>query len=75
MLPETSRWNPVGNQSHSIELGQQSKASLASALVTASAKMYRWLSMGVGRDDANFFGIGGSFRRIVSVSTNRSQSQ
>jgi hypothetical protein len=38
MLPETSRWNLVGSQSHSIEPGQQSKASLAWASVTASAK-------------------------------------
>jgi hypothetical protein len=28
-LPETFRWNPVGNQSHSVESGQQPKASLA----------------------------------------------
>lgn len=38
MLPETSRWNLVGTQSHSIEFGQQSKASLAWASVMASAK-------------------------------------
>ncbi len=28
-LPETFRWNPVGNQSHSVESGQQPEASLA----------------------------------------------
>ncbi len=37
-LPETSRWNPVGNQSHSAESGQQPKASLAWASATATAK-------------------------------------
>jgi hypothetical protein len=38
MLPETSRWNLVGTQSHSIEPGQRSKASLAWASVKATAK-------------------------------------
>src|SRR4030042_3430524 len=38
MLPETSLWNLVGSQSHSIELGQQAKASLAWASVKATAK-------------------------------------
>ena len=38
MFPETSRWNPVGNQSRSVESGQQPKASLAWASVTATAK-------------------------------------
>jgi len=38
MFPETSRWNPVGNQPHSVEFGQQPKASLAWASVTATAK-------------------------------------
>ena len=38
MLPETSHWNLVGIQSHSIELGQQTKASLAWASATATAK-------------------------------------
>lgn len=38
MLSETFRWNLVGNQSHSIESGPQSKASLAWVSVTASAK-------------------------------------
>ncbi len=43
MLPETSRWNLVGIQSHSIEPGQQSKASLAWASVMATAKRrQRW---------------------------------
>ena len=37
-LPETSRWNPVGNQSHSAKSGQQPKASLAWASVMATAK-------------------------------------
>lgn len=37
-FPETSRRNPVGNQSHSVESGQQPKASLAWASATASAK-------------------------------------
>lgn len=35
---ETSRWNPVGIQSHSVESGQQPKASLAWAAVRPSAK-------------------------------------
>ena len=38
MFPETSRWNPVGNPSRSVESGQQPKASLAWASVTATAK-------------------------------------
>ena len=38
MIPETSHWNLVGNQSRSIEPGQQSKASLAWASVMATAK-------------------------------------
>ena len=43
MLPDTSRWNPVGNQSHSVEFGQQPQASLAWASVTATAKRrQRW---------------------------------
>ena len=29
MSPETSHWNPVGNQSRSVESGQQPEASLA----------------------------------------------
>lgn len=37
-LPETSRWNPVGNQSHSVKSGQQPKASLAWAPAMATAK-------------------------------------
>ena len=37
-LPETSRWNPVGNQSHSAESGKQPKASLAWASAMATAK-------------------------------------
>ncbi len=37
-FPETSRWNPVGNQPHSVEFGQQPKASLAWASATATAK-------------------------------------
>jgi hypothetical protein len=28
-ITETFRWNPVGNQSHPVELGQQPEASLA----------------------------------------------
>lgn len=36
--PETSRWNPVGRQSHSAESGQQPKASLAWTSATAAAK-------------------------------------
>ena len=38
MLPETSLWNLVGIQSHSIVPGRQSKASLAWASVMATAK-------------------------------------
>lgn len=38
MYPETSRGNPVGNQSHSVESGQQPKASLAWPSATAAAK-------------------------------------
>ena len=41
MFPETSRWNPVGNQSRSVESGQQPKASLAWASVTSTAKRRR----------------------------------
>ena len=37
-FPETSRWNPVGNQPHSVESGQQPKASLAWASAMATAK-------------------------------------
>ena len=37
-FPETSRWNPVGTQSHSVELGQQPKASLAWSVVRPPAK-------------------------------------
>ena len=37
-FPETSRWNPVGIQSHSVESGQRPKASLAWASATATAK-------------------------------------
>ena len=38
MLLETSQWNLVGSQSHSVESGQQPKASLAWASVMATAK-------------------------------------
>jgi hypothetical protein len=38
-LPETSRWNPVGSQSHSVESGQQPKASLAWGHASA---LHRW---------------------------------
>ena len=38
-LPETSRRNPVGNQSHSVESGQQPKASLAWGHVSA---LHQW---------------------------------
>ena len=37
-LPETSQWNPVGSQPHSVESGQQPEASLAWASATATAK-------------------------------------
>lgn len=37
-FPETSRWNPVGNQSHPVEPGQQPEASLAWSSATAAAK-------------------------------------
>jgi len=37
-FPETSRWNLVGSKPHSVEFGQQPKASLAWASVTATAK-------------------------------------
>ena len=36
--PETFRWNPVGNQSHPAEPGQQRDASLASWRATVRAK-------------------------------------
>ena len=36
--PETFRWNPVGNQSHPAEPGQQREASLASWRATVRAK-------------------------------------
>jgi hypothetical protein len=38
-LPETFRWNPVGSQSHSVESGQQPKASLAWGHASA---LHRW---------------------------------
>ena len=38
-FPETFRWNPVGNQSHSVESGQQPKASLAWGHASA---LHRW---------------------------------
>jgi hypothetical protein len=42
-LPETSRRNPVGRQSHPIEPGQRSEASLASVLATVPSKRrQRW---------------------------------
>ncbi len=37
-LPETSRRNPVGNQSHPVEPGQQPEASLAWSVVRPPAK-------------------------------------
>lgn len=37
-LSETFRWNPVGNQSRSVESGQRPEASLAWTSVTAAAK-------------------------------------
>jgi hypothetical protein len=37
-IAETFRRNPVGNQSHPVELGQQPEASLASAGATRSTK-------------------------------------
>ena len=36
--PETFRWNPVGSQSHPVELGQQPEVSLASAGATRTTK-------------------------------------
>jgi hypothetical protein len=39
MFPETFRWNPVGNHSHSVESGQQPKASLAWGHASA---LHRW---------------------------------
>lgn len=38
MFPQTSRWNPVGNQPHSVESGQQPEASLASSVARSAAK-------------------------------------
>ena len=37
-FPETFRWNPVGNQSHPVEPGQQPEASLAWSVVRPAAK-------------------------------------
>ena len=37
-FPETSRWNPVGIESHSVESGEQPEASLASSVVRPIAK-------------------------------------
>lgn len=37
-LPETSQRNPVGNQSHSVESGQQPEASLAWSVARPAAK-------------------------------------
>ncbi len=37
-FPETSRWNLVGIESHSVESGWQPEASLASSVVRPIAK-------------------------------------